>query len=315
MSITLNLIQYMHQSTIVLIILPCILSFVFLLPILLHFLNFKQASLLSQYDPFYARNVYFGVISWKENVSQTPHEFIRPPIPIVLQSYNDTSSDGKYITGNYTAIIPSSIFQYFGNVTLHAPNKLTAYQYLAEAHKTSFNRHLGLKPGVLLLIPFLVYILYPLRYRGKQYFEERNYQSIIIEYKLVRRILWVLIPILTVFTFVTAVTYCIFHNNQWYNIYYFILSTIHIILLYAIISGLIWLLYHRGRKEFYFFYAESWIKKISENTKEADKMECLVHGLCIYNKYIIKNLKLRLANMEAIYSKITSGSNIQMHEH
>jgi hypothetical protein len=82
-------------------------------------------------------------------------------------------------------------------------------------------------------------------------------------------------------------------------------------LLYSVTAGLIWLLYQSGRREFNFYLAKTYIKKISENMEEIDKMNFLIKALDAYNKYVIKISKLQFSDTKMIYSKIIYNCNMQ----
>jgi hypothetical protein len=301
---------------------PCIAFFILLLPFVLHFLHFDQAAntLFSYTHRIFLQS--FGKILTNRGVVNQNRNAFPQSAPVISNLAPDNSfstSNGPHIwQSNFTLTLPLGIFDYFAYTNLLVPSNVTNVSVYVKnhEHKTYIEEYLGLRYNVVFLIPLILYALYPLRYRGEEYFKKRNYRSVITEYKSVKNILSVEIPLLLVLTSVTTVLSNVpftLLRHAYYAVY-FLLTQIQPVLLYAVVAGLIWLLCQRARRDFYFYLAKTYIKKISENLEEVDKIDYLINGLRAYNKYLIKKLKLRLTAIEELFSKIMSESDTKTQE-
>lgn len=302
----------------VLIGVPCVAFFILMVPAVLHFLHFEDAASTFSHTLY---SISFGKTLINRGVVNQNSNAIPQSAPMIsnLEPHNSFSTViTRHIwQGNFTMTLPLGIFDYFAYTKLLVPSNVTDASTYVEnyKHKTYIEEYLGLRYNVVFLIPLLLYAFYPLRYRGEKYFKKRNYRSIITEYESVKNILSVEIPLLLVLSSITTVISSVtkVFDTPYYPLY-FLLIQIQPVLLYAVLAGLIWFLYQRARRDFYFYLAKTYIKKISENVEEVDKIDYLINGLRAYNKYIIKKLKLRLAAIEELYSKIMSESDTKTQE-
>ena len=141
--------------------------------------------------------------------------------------------------------------------------------------------------------------------------------NVIAEYEFVKRILYIEIPVLITLNVLVYLLYLLVPSTFFYNyllipdflLYDALLSPAQNMLLFSVTAGLIWFFYQSRRREFKYYLAKTYIKKISENRGEAEQIRYLIHGLNSYNKYLLRNLKLQINDIKKIYSKILSDSN------
>lgn len=162
-----------------------------------------------------------------------------------------------------------------------------------------------------LYILSFVYAVYPIRYTSKELFKETDSKNTIDEYRYVKNILYIIIPI-----FIALVIYeKVFSYDYYYDVLYrYYIVDVGANLSYSVIAGIIWLVIHIERKDFRFYYAKASISIISCKINDIKRSNYLLMGLKSYDKYLQKNLKLQINDIPKTYSKIIFDSNMDENE-
>jgi hypothetical protein len=155
----------------------------------------------------------------------------------------------------------------------------------------------------IFLIICLIYGFYPLRYHGDEYFERKGFVAAITEYRLVKKILYIEIPLLILFA-------AMFYADFGYLGLFRLSFALQVALQYSVTAGTLWLLSHSLRKEFRYYLARAYVKTIPDNG-DIEKMNWLIMALKMYNKYLLRNLKLQIDDTK-LYSTLIIEPKVQI---
>jgi hypothetical protein len=162
------------------------------------------------------------------------------------------------------------------------------------------------------VVMLILYPLYPSAFSVEKFFVNRNPQSPIIEYEMLKRIIYVLFP-LFIFAFVYLIGGIMKENplgivikNLGDPVLSYLLVSIMAATFFIVGSALLKIILLIGRKEFRFYFAKILFRVISKEEDEAKKIRYLVKALNSYNKYIRRTLALEINDLKKIYSKILS---------
>ena len=163
---------------------------------------------------------------------------------------------------------------------------------------------------VVFVVMVLIYPPYPAPFSIEKYFVKRGFVSAVSEFELVRKILYVAIPLLIFFTvidllkplieqFVSEDVVAMFTENiVFYSARGFLFLTV--------LAGLLKVVFALSRKRFRLYFAKGCLSIAKNSNDEVEKMEYLIKGLDSYNSYLKRHIKLEINEIKKIYSKITT---------
>ena len=180
-------------------------------------------------------------------------------------------------------------------------------------------------PPVLLVLILLVFAVFPAIYPTPKFFKKRGFENVIIEYRHLKKILYISIAILgALLISYYYLTFYLYYSGfkrtfDWtteQGRFEILLADMRLninILLFMIpivpVSIIIKLLLEHARKEFRLYYAKGCFKIVSKkDTHELDKLVYFKIGLIWYNKFLKKNINLHINDILKIYSKIITHS-------
>jgi hypothetical protein len=157
----------------------------------------------------------------------------------------------------------------------------------------------------------IVYPPYPAPYSAEKYFMERGYEAAVTEFNLVRRILYVAVPLLIFFTVVNFLQPFL---ENFFPAKQFLSPLTDSIVFYsargfvflAVLAGILKMVFALSRKRFRLYYAKGCLSLVRKSKDEVEKMGYLIMGLNSYNSYLRRYLKLEIKDIKKIYSKLTT---------
>jgi hypothetical protein len=163
---------------------------------------------------------------------------------------------------------------------------------------------------IVFVVMVIVYPPYPAPFSIERYFIKRGFESAVSEFELVRKILYVAIPLLIFFTlidllkplfeqFVSAEIVSLLTDNiVFYSARGFLFLTV--------LAGLLKMVFALSRKRFRLYFAKGCLSIAKHSGDEVEKMEFLIKGLDSYNSFLKRHIKLEVNEIKKIYSKITT---------
>jgi hypothetical protein len=157
-------------------------------------------------------------------------------------------------------------------------------------------------------------VLYPLSsvvYSTANYFKNRNYRNLIIEYEYIKKIIYVLFPFFVLYIISVLLgqprfpfPYPVDNSNEAANNIRLIADAFlyfKIAALFAVTSALLKIILLLAKKNFQFYFAKACFNLSSEKQyNKVDKMRYFLRGLYFYNKYLNRNLGLQISRLEDI---------------
>lgn len=164
---------------------------------------------------------------------------------------------------------------------------------------------------IVFIIMIIVYPPYPAPYSAEKYFMERGYEAAVTEFNLVRRILYVAVPLLIFFTVINFLQPFL---ENFFPAKQFLLPVTDSIVFYsargfvflAVLAGILKMVFALSRKRFRLYYAKGCLSLIRKSKDEVEKMGYLIMGLNSYNSYLRRYLKLEIKDIKKIYSKLAT---------
>jgi hypothetical protein len=146
-------------------------------------------------------------------------------------------------------------------------------------------------------------ITYLRRSNPQLYFQKIGYKKGVTEYHYLRKIYYAVAGSLLFFLFLLFIPgLSVMQTNA--------IAVLAFGVLYPVF-GCLW---RRDRllsdNDFYFFLAHACVKIISEDSETIQKMRYLILGIDFYDQYLRKNLRRHIRDVEEIYSRILSDSNL-----
>ena len=163
---------------------------------------------------------------------------------------------------------------------------------------------------VVFVVMVLIYPPYPAPFSIEKYFVKRGFESAVSEFELVRKILYVAIPLLIFFTvieflkplieqFVSEEVVAMFTENiVFYSARGFLFLTV--------LAGLLKAVFALSRKRFRLYFAKGCLSIAKNSNDEVEKMEYVIKALNSYNSFLKRHIKLEINEIKKIYSKITT---------
>ena len=162
---------------------------------------------------------------------------------------------------------------------------------------------------VVFVVMVLIYPPYPAPFSIEKYFVKRGFESAVSEFELVRKILYVAIPLLILFTvieflkplieqFVSEEVVAMFTENiVFYSARGFLFLTV--------LAGLLKAVFALSRKRFRLYFSKGCLSIAKNSNDEVEKMEYVIKGLNSYKSFK-RHIKLEINEIKKIYSKITT---------
>jgi len=149
---------------------------------------------------------------------------------------------------------------------------------------------------IVFVVMVIIYPPYPAPFSIEKYFVKRGFESAISEFDLVRKILYVAVPLLIFFTvidflkplfeqFVSDETISLFTEN-------IIFYSARGFLFLTVLAGLLKMAFALSRKRFRLYFAKGCLSIAKNSNDEVEKMEFLIKGLNSYNSFLKRHIKL-----------------------
>jgi hypothetical protein len=183
-----------------------------------------------------------------------------------------------------------------------------------------------------------VYPPYPFSRNIKSYFIRRGYEAAVVEYELVKKILYAVIPLFIITTSLTVIHDLDYHykyvkaispcGKSWINrvgepiqlpeqfhplssfvdphkdtFYY-----IQYLLMLIVVGAVLKIAFVIFRSGFRLYFAKGCFILLEKKKDEVEKMRYFVMGLNSYNLYLRQQIKLEIVDRKKIYSKIASSA-------
>jgi hypothetical protein len=147
----------------------------------------------------------------------------------------------------------------------------------------------------------IIYGLLPVVFTAEK-FSKNNYENIAIEFDFIKKCLFVGLPILVIVVIVTQLL-SHFQITVTFSLY----DTIFAILAASVatVTGcLLRIVTYTARREFRFYLARGYCRISSDKHNTFDKIKYLLLSLYSYNKYLVRQTKFGIKNLDKIYSSI-----------
>jgi hypothetical protein len=163
---------------------------------------------------------------------------------------------------------------------------------------------------IVFMVMVVIYPPYPAPFSIEKYFVKRGFESAVSEFELVRKILYLAVPLLIFFTvidllkplfeqFVSDEIVSTFTEN-------IIFYSARGFLFLTVLAGLLKMAFALSRKRFRLYFAKGCLSIAKNNDDEVEKMEYLIKGLNSHNSFLKRHIKLGVNEIKKIYSKITT---------
>jgi hypothetical protein len=165
------------------------------------------------------------------------------------------------------------------------------------------------------IIILFIYPPYPAPYSSEKYFRARGFETAVVEYEYVKKILYIAIPILIFSTIIPFIATAITALGPPIGYISSLNSTpvLKGLLYYAqlysfliVIAGLFKIIIAIARKKFRLFFARGCFKIMQRQEDEVQKMGYFIKGLNSYNSYLRRHLNIQIKDIKKIYSIIIS---------
>ena len=163
---------------------------------------------------------------------------------------------------------------------------------------------------VVFVVMVLIYPPYPAPFSIEKYFVKRGFESAVSEFELVRKILYVAIPLLIFFTVIDLLKPLIeqFISDDMVSMFTenIVFYSARGFLFLTVLAGLLKVVFALSRKRFRLYFAKGCLSIAKNSNDEVEKMEYLIKGLDSYNSFLKRHIKLEINEIKKIYSKITT---------
>ncbi len=167
----------------------------------------------------------------------------------------------------------------------------------------------GFYSELVIILIILIYSLLPATLSAKKHFKIRTFEKYVIEFGFLKKSMYIGIPLLiAIYTYVGV--YSAPYNPENPDYSYTLLGG----LLLIVGSTFLRIISNISQTNFRFYYARGCFHLMSKETDETNKMNYFIMALNSYNKYLKRNLKLHISNINNIYSKIISDSIVDKYE-
>jgi len=148
----------------------------------------------------------------------------------------------------------------------------------------------------------IIYSLLPVVFTAEK-FSKNNYENIAIEFDFIKKCLFVGLPILVIVVIVTQLLSLFQITITPFTLYDSIFAILAASV--ATVTGcLLRIVTFTARREFRFYLARGYCGISSDKHNTFDKIKYLLLSLDSYNKYLVRNTKFGIKNLDKIYSGI-----------
>jgi hypothetical protein len=167
---------------------------------------------------------------------------------------------------------------------------------------------------IVFIVMIVIYPPYPAPYSAEKYFMERGYEAAVTEFNLVKKILYVSVPLLIFFTVINLLQPFL---ENFFPARQFISPITESIVFYsargflflAVLAGILKMVFALARKRFRLYYAKGCMALVKKSNDEVEKMGFLIMGLNSYNSYLRRYMNLQIKDIKKIYSKLATLSD------
>lgn len=167
---------------------------------------------------------------------------------------------------------------------------------------------------IVFIVMIIIYPPYPAPYSAEKYFMERGYEAAVTEFNLVKKILYVSVPLLIFFTVINLLQPFL---ENFFPARQFIAPVTESIVFYsargflflAVLAGILKMVFALARKRFRLYYAKGCMALVKKSNDEVEKMGFLIMGLNSYNSYLRRYMNLQIKDIKKIYSKLATLSD------
>ncbi len=163
---------------------------------------------------------------------------------------------------------------------------------------------------VVFIVMIMIYPPYPAPFSIEKYFVKRGFESAVSEFELVRKILFVAVPLLIFFTVINLIQPLLeqFISTQVLSIITdsIVFYSARGFLFLTVLAGLLKMVFALSRRRFRLYFAKGCLSIAKNTDDEVEKMEYLIKGLNSYNSFLKRHIKLEINEIKKIYSKITT---------
>lgn len=162
---------------------------------------------------------------------------------------------------------------------------------------------------MIIVIIIYIYSIFPLFLTSKKYYKIIGSFNYVTEFNILKKMTFV------GFTFILILLAYILISNFILdiNVITFLISLLKVLFTLTLIdiSGiLLRILLQFSKRDFRFYYAKGYIKKLSQNVDECDKVDYFRKAINSYDHYLQRSLKLKINNCNLVFYKIVNESSI-----
>jgi hypothetical protein len=186
-------------------------------------------------------------------------------------------------------VVPLLLDPIVYGLTLYAisdPNPIILFSYIVVA-----------SVSLILAVAALIYGIFPLFIKPETLFRKKGYRKGVLEYQFVKKYLFVVIPF-----YISILIIGNFYPPTPEEMNYIFLESI--VSKAVIIGGILRFITQVVKGEFRFYFARACCKIISEKENDFEKTKYLRLLLQSYNKYLERNLRITIKDLNEIYSII-----------
>ena len=159
------------------------------------------------------------------------------------------------------------------------------------------------------IVMLIVYPPYPAPYSADKYFLNRGFQSAVSEFELVRKILYVAVPLLIFFAVINLIQIVV---EPFFHVKGVLLRIINddvfqgarLIIFFVVLAGILKMVFALGRRKFRLYFAKGCLELMEKSHDEVEKMRYFAMALNSYDSYLKRNIDLQFNDIKQIIAKI-----------
>jgi hypothetical protein len=162
---------------------------------------------------------------------------------------------------------------------------------------------------IVFIVMLIVYPPYPAPYSADKYFMTRGFQSAVTEFELVKKILYVAVPLLIFFAAINLIQIVI---DPFLHVKGIILPVINtevfqgarMMIFLAVLAGILKMVFALTRRKFRLYFAKGCLELMKKSKDEVEKMRYFTMALNSYDSYLKRNIDLQFNDVKQIIAKI-----------
>lgn len=162
---------------------------------------------------------------------------------------------------------------------------------------------------IVFIVMLIVYPPYPAPYSADKYFMTRGFQSAVTEFELVKKILYVAVPLLIFFAAINLIQIVI---DPFLHVKGIILPVINtevfqgarMMIFLAVLAGILKMVFALTRRKFRLYFAKGCLELMKKSKDEVEKMRYFTMALNSYDSYLKRNIDLQFNDVKQIVAKI-----------